>query len=569
MNQKQFSIEKFLYLSFFLIAIFLRLIYLDKIPLGDLEAVNALQAYDIVSGNDYQAGDQPGLVSLTTMFFVLFQSSAFIARLIPALCGSFFVLLPFLYKKLTGQKEALFLSFFLAIDPGLIAASRQAQGLVLAVFFIFLAAALIFMERKGVWGGICLAMAILSGPQFISGFLILLVTYFIWRKLFKGDPQLFLEHLDKEQFEKKTLILVTAVALILIGSGFLIYPELLTGIGNSIVSFFNGWHVTDGVPFTRLLLTLLVYEGFLLFFGMSSAVHLFVSKDEKLRFYFIWFLISLGFVLIYPGRQNIDVVWSMIPLGLLAANQAVSIFEMFNEEKWTFLGQSLLVLVIVLFIFNNILGMFNNPLQGNVDWQIRLAGIIGGAVLVVVLSILMWWGWSDSVARNGLLWGIGSFLFIIFLSAGWHSTGLGQSPEAEVWFDANYIQDAELLSDTIASIAEWNMSTAGDPSIIVVDFESPSLRWALKDWQNLEFSSLVSVDASPDFIITPSNQTVEQFAAYTGQDFIWNIQPAWGLILPEEWVNWAFFKTAPLEKESIILWVRSELFPGYETGLSE
>ena len=245
------------------------------------------------------------------------------------------------------------------------------------------------------------------------------------------------------------------------------------------------------------------------------------------------------------------------------------ISESFKEEKWTFLGQSLLVLVIFLFMINNLVGIFNNPLQGNVDWQIRLAGIIGGLVLIIALTALMWWGWSGSIARNGLIWGTGAFLFIIFLSAGWHSTGLGQSPEAELWFYTDYIQDADLLTDTIDSIAEWNMVAAGDPVIIVENFESSSLRWALKDRQHLEFNSLVSVDASPDFIITPSNQTVEQIDAYTGQDFIWNVNPAWDLILPEEWINWAFYKNAPLEKESIILWVRSELFPGYELDLSE
>ena len=112
MNQKQFSVEKTLYAVFFLIALFLRLIYLEKLPLGDLEAVNALQAFDIVSGNDYQVGSQPVLVSLTSILFTFFESSNFFARLIPALCGSLLVLLPPLFKKRTGQNEALILAFF-------------------------------------------------------------------------------------------------------------------------------------------------------------------------------------------------------------------------------------------------------------------------------------------------------------------------------------------------------------------------------------------------------------------------------------------------------------------------
>ena len=568
MTQKQISVEKTLYAVVFLTALFLRMISLEKIPLGNLEAVNALQAFDIVSGNDYQVGVQPALVSLTSILFVFFESSNFFARLIPALCGSLLVLLPLLFKKFTGQKEALILAFFLALDPALIAVSRQAQGLILSVFFTILTAGMI-LNKKTIGGGICLALALLSGPQVISGILILLLTGLIWKKFFKGQFD-FNEVQESENIlDWKKLGFICAAVLVLVSTGFFFYPELITGFGNSLVAYFSGWRISQGTPFTFLLLALLVYETFLLFFSFAAALRNVVLKDPKIQFYSVWFFISLFVVLIYSERQIGDVVWCIIPLGLLAASQTIMISEFFNEEKLTFLGQSLLVLIIFLFVFNNLAGIFNNPLQGNVDWQIRLAGIIGGLVLVIALTVLMWWGWSGSIARNGLVWGIGAFLFILFLSAGWHSTGLGQSPQAELWFYSDYIQDADLLSDTIDSIAEWNMSAAGDPVIIVKNFESPSLRWELKDYQNLKFSSLVSVDASPDFIITPSNQVVEQIDSYTGQDFIWDVNPAWDLILPEEWINWALYKAAPLEKESIILWVRSELFPGYELNPTE
>jgi hypothetical protein len=34
------------------------------------------------------------------------------------------------------------------------------------------------------------------------------------------------------------------------------------------------------------------------------------------------------------------------------------------------------------------------------------------------------------------------------------------------------------------------------------------------------------------------------------------------LILPEEWIKWYAFREVPSEKQQIILWARTDLFPG-------
>jgi hypothetical protein len=55
-------------------------------------------------------------------------------------------------------------------------------------------------------------------------------------------------------------------------------------------------------------------------------------------------------------------------------------------------------------------------------------------------------------------------------------------------------------------------------------------------------------------------------AAYRGQDFTWRQTPAWEQLQNPDWIRWLVFRKFPREeqtilKETIILWVRDDLFP--------
>jgi hypothetical protein len=50
-------------------------------------------------------------------------------------------------------------------------------------------------------------------------------------------------------------------------------------------------------------------------------------------------------------------------------------------------------------------------------------------------------------------------------------------------------------------------------------------------------------------------------SAYRGQDFIWRQRVLWEGIRGPDWLRWLVYRQLPTENETIILWVRDDLFP--------
>ena len=109
---------------------------------------------------------------LTGGLFYLFQSSAFLARMLPALFGSILVGVPFLLREQMGKKAGLLFALFLAVDPALVAASRQADSLMIAVASLLLFG-LFVLKKQPEWSGVFLALTLLSGPDLWPGLLAL------------------------------------------------------------------------------------------------------------------------------------------------------------------------------------------------------------------------------------------------------------------------------------------------------------------------------------------------------------------------------------------------------------
>ncbi len=125
MRNKKWTAESGLYLAIILLALAVRLLRLGQNPLSDAEADLALRALALARGETVSFGAQSGYVVLTGGLFYLFQSSAFLARLLPALFGSLLVGMPFLLREQLGRKAGLLFALFLAVDPALVAASAR------------------------------------------------------------------------------------------------------------------------------------------------------------------------------------------------------------------------------------------------------------------------------------------------------------------------------------------------------------------------------------------------------------------------------------------------------------
>ena len=128
------TLEHFLYLVTMGVALALRLYQLGAYPLAEPEAREALLAWNWVRGlPSLGIPRSPAYFSFTSLSFLLGGASEAVARLVPALVGASLTLLPLLFRDKLGRAEALLTSLFLALSAGLVAASRTADGTMLAL----------------------------------------------------------------------------------------------------------------------------------------------------------------------------------------------------------------------------------------------------------------------------------------------------------------------------------------------------------------------------------------------------------------------------------------------------
>ena len=169
MKLKQISLEAVLYAAALFIAGAVRFFNLGAQPLSNVEAAWALQAMDVVrSGASAAVGANPGYVSLTGLLFGLLGTSNFLARFWPALAGVLLVFVPLFFRASLGRRIASIAAFGLALDPGLVAASRAAGGNMMAVGFGLLAVAALLTRRPAL-AGLLGGLAVLSGPAWLLG----------------------------------------------------------------------------------------------------------------------------------------------------------------------------------------------------------------------------------------------------------------------------------------------------------------------------------------------------------------------------------------------------------------
>ena len=192
MNPPRLKYEGWLYGLTFLIALGLRLVQLGAAPLTDSEANLALQALHIANGTRPLLGPQPAYILLTSVLFLIFESSNFMARLFPAIVGSAMVFTPMFFREKLRPRPALILAFLFAIDPGLVALSRLAGGVVLAVAFTLFAWGM-WNRRYFVLAGIFAGLALLSGTSIWMGLLGLGLAWLfiraVERKPYTEEPE--------------------------------------------------------------------------------------------------------------------------------------------------------------------------------------------------------------------------------------------------------------------------------------------------------------------------------------------------------------------------------------------
>jgi hypothetical protein len=357
------------------------------------------------------------------------------------------------------------------------------------------------------------------------------------------------------------------------GTLFFFIPNGLGAIGQSLTAYLGGWTPGPGSAgqssIGLMLLGLLLYEFFPLIFGLWRGI---VSARRGSpgrspayrldRFLLVWWLAALLLAVLYPSCQLPDLAWSLIPLWALAARQIARLFTLPAYDRVPVMGQTILAAVIFAFISMTGVTMTNAATGDPPEYWIKIAGALA---LLASSAGLIGWGWSRRVASRGVLWGLSAVLACYFLAAGWNSASLDGRGGVDLWSGGSAVRDGSLILSTLENLDQWGPVQPGGPGVVVTGVSSPSLRWLLRNVEQVSFDTVLSSTSNPAVVITPFQPQLSLASTYRGEAFVLNETVDWKQIKLADWFRWQVFRTAPataLVQDKIILWARSDLFPG-------
>jgi hypothetical protein len=209
--------------------------------------------------------------------------------------------------------------------------------------------------------------------------------------------------------------------------------------------------------------------------------------------------------------------------------------------------------------------MFSNSNQINPDNSVRVLFIIAGFGLIFVAGLLAGWAISWEIAGKSFLILFLSYFLIFTLSAMWNASGLRNPFYNEILRLNEVPIETDLLIKTLQDYSEWNYGHKNSLSVYVVNSQKSSLAWALRDFSNVNYVNILPQNDSIDAVITDVNQNLMQGDTFRGQEILWTTKPAWSLMNIGDLTQWFLTRRAPqdmLLQQSIIVWIRNDLFPG-------
>ena len=556
------NIEIILYLVAFLLAVALRFIQLGALPMGDLEANNALQALNLARGTPVIVGGQPAYEALTSILFFLFGSTEFWARFWPATFGVAVIFLPLLFRKWLGTIPSLILALFLAIEPGFIALSRTSTGTMIGLVSLIAAFGFLF-NLKPIQAGIFAGIALLGGTTFWPGLIGIFLSYGIFslaqtkRSEINSFPSLFKSGL----IDWKSFFISAGFTVALMGTVFLFRPNTISGLGTSIVGYFQSWaKIGAGVSIPVMLTGLMGGELLailLAFYGAATGWR----KHPELNFFLgVWAIVSVLLTLLNPSRQVVDWVWTLIPLWVLAAFGLGDLIQLLSSKEWLLkFFQTIATVALLVFSYLNLLSMIEGQA---VHTSLQLLAIVLPLALLVIITFLIGWGWSTDASRQGLIIGIGFLLVMVAFGSAWKAAGLGPRPEAELWRSDVLPVGRDLTMKTIRDLSLWNTGQVDGIDVALLRQNQPSFQWALRDFSKMSYKDILGVTETPSIVISSTNDALSLTQSYRGQELVWFSGPDFGKMTAKNWIEWFAFRDVPLKETDILIWARNDLFKG-------
>jgi len=555
MTHRHFKYEGWLYALAFFIAIGIRITQLGALPLNDIEATSALQALQI-SQSEYTAlSPHPFYILSTSMLFLMYGGGTdFLARFMPALIGSLFVFAPLLFNDRLKPRPSLILAFFLALDPGLVAISRQAASPIFAITFLIFTFGFI-NKNKPTFASIFAALTLLSGPSIWLGLLGFIISGMIFQLFQRTDYRTLI---TDNSSTRNSLHITFILTFLTAGTLFLTVPNGLSAAFASIPEFFTSFTSTSETTWGMILISFIIYQPLALILAIFAIVRGILNNIKRVIFFTIWMLVALLLVIFLPAHQITDLAWVLIPLNALASLELARAFNIYPEERSEVAGVTLLTVFIWVFAWLGFAGMTWYPADSQ-QYALRFWMLLGSLVLLALSLLLIAAGWSARTARIGGVWGFVIALGALMLGGTFGSAGLRGENAPELWWQNQIPAQADLLRQTAEQVSEFYTGNDTSASIVILGIDSASLVWSLREF-DVQIAATLDPTTSPDIVISRFENNPALMAAYRGQDFNWRQTYLWHVSTFDVWVRWITLREISSSTESIILWARDDLF---------
>jgi hypothetical protein len=547
-------------LGAFVIGLALRMVRLGALPLNHMEAEIALQALGVAQRGDVLFGGHIAYVGLTGISFFLFSTGNFLARFWPAFSGALVVLIPYLFRKSIGEWPAILAGIIFAISPEMVGLSRIVGSPMMAMVFLMLCVGF-WHQKKPILTGVCLGLGLMSGHGFWMGVIVLGLSFIFADGLF-GVRQVFNNQAlpaGKPFWIRFALSFV--VTLLLVGTGFFMAPAGLSGIFSGLYTFTQGFGTRVQAPFGIIPFALVAYSAGAVIFGLWGGIRGILVKSKLDMFLFIWAGFGLIFIILYPAAGPADLIWVTLPLWVLGARVVVFAWRKPETSRLVMTIMAALVVVIFAFMLLALRTLVMPTLTPSQQINYLIA-LVGGVVLLVAVLLLVSYGWTEEIARAGLLLGLALVFSAGMISISVNSTGIGPETPKELWYPDQPVLTTEWLNVTIDRILVWNALGQDPVDIVVSGMDTPGLRWALHGYTPLDFVPFVPPQSQPGILITPAGVIPEISYGYQGQGLVWTHEVPWRELSPSQYLTWLVTRDVPTLPQELILWVRTDLMPG-------
>jgi hypothetical protein len=570
MNRKEITFEFILYGIILIFGLLIRVINLGEIPLSDYEARIALDGQQLISGHGALLhSDQTFLSNILGVLFYFFGTGNFVSRILSMAIGSLFILLPALFRPYLNRKALLILSCWIAFSPTFVSISRQIDSsiLFLSAFGVFI---FFLLQKKPLGSAIFLVISLLSGKIFFWN-LILLTIVALYVNVFNNNKEfstkeLFYRYLDEFKFKK--FVFTFLISYILISTFGFVFPNQFSGAARSFMAFvnvFSGHNLIGNLGETTR--GIVFYEIAALVFGIFGLIWL--IKRKPLGGLSILGIVTINLVMIILATEKLFIwnIFLIFPLMISGSFFLSHSLTLPKEKLYKTLLITTVAFVIVTFIVLAFASMFSNQNQSVDQTNIRVLYILAGLGLIIGAGLLAGWALSWEIAGKSYLLLSILCLTIFTISAMWNASGLRKPFQNELLRIDQIPIDEDLLIGTLHNFSSWNYKNDYKLNILVIDKEIPSIEWALRNFTNVSFENSIPRNEIYDVIITSSDLILEQSDSFRGQDILWFTEPRWQEMGLSETTQWVLTRRIPdgfQSQESLIIWIRNGLVPGFE-----